>query len=432
MNRRIGILVAAGVLASVAGVLPVVGARSTAVTRPVARTVPPRPAGNPLLPASVEIGGLYPELTLVQKLPAIVPAGFDPLYSADDWQAYREKFGAEADAIGQKRSSGQIEFAGKMIAAAESEEVAKKPGLQRILLVRAAAISYRTTGGYATANKAMEQFQRVMDVRVPSHSAALWTVANQVARMAVTPKPERIRYSAIAARANMNLALQLMDMDQIDDAQALVKQLGFHEGWLKGDAATRAQIAQVRTAVRQTGAMMEFLGEKYPLAVKGDDDACMAIYLWARYVKQNAPLAQDIVNRKPSSSVAHLHNLLASAEHDPAATYAAAEALRAVAGNMPDSVLKQRAMYGALMNYRAYLAAPQTAGERVKRTLARMALEGVLADGARGAVTIHPLQVAPAPAAASQPATGPGPAAHPTGHPTTRPTEVEVMPHAVG
>lgn len=360
----------------------------------------------------------------MQKLPQIAPQGFEPLYSGEDWQAYQEKFGKDADDVTKRKSSGQAEFAARLIAAAESEEIAgKAPGLQRLLLVRAAAISYRTAGGYPTANKAMTAFQRVMDKQVPSHSAALWTVANQMARMSVTPKPERIRYSAIAARANMNLALLLLDMSQVEAASGLVKQLGFHEGWLKSDPATRTMIAQVRGVTTRTATMLDYLGQQYPLALKGDDAACMSIYVWARFVKNNMPLAADVAARKPNSSISALHNALESAAHDPMTTYAAAETLKAVAGNLPDGILKQRTLYAALQNYRAFIKAPETEAERVKRTLALMAIDAVVGDGAKGPSAIRPLDMAVETQPATQPTTRPAGGASPTTQPTTEEDE---------
>jgi len=60
--------------------------------------------------------------------------------------------------------------------------------------------------------------------------------------------------------------------------------------------------------------------------------------------------------------------------------------------------------------YDAYLAAPQTERDRVQRTLALIAREGVVSDGARKGITIDVFAPPPAPANAPQPPAVP---AHP-------------------
>jgi hypothetical protein len=358
---------------------------------------------------------LMPEMGSVQKGPMAGVAGFEPIYTEGEWAAYRGMFGAEADAIGRKKSSGVAELAGRMIAAGDGEakRADGRKGLARLLYLRAAAVCYRNRDGFPTANRAVEGYRGVMDIHQPLQVAGLWAMTNVMSKMAVTPKPERIRYSGIAARANMQLALLLLDADQIEAAEGMIRQIGYHEGWLKGQGQVRAQIAAVRAQVKQTAGLLEQLGELYGPAVKGDDSALMQIYLYGRYVKGKPELVADLPGRKPGSPMAQLAGAIGAAEKDPAAAFTAAEMLKGVASTMPDGVLKQRTLWAALGYYKAYVKDPATERERVKRTLARMSIEAVIGDGARAAHAVKPMEVAEAGAA-----TQPGGAA-------TRPAEPE-------
>jgi hypothetical protein len=413
VDRRYSIfvmMVAAGILAS-----SVSGAtHTTTVPQATGRTTTEehgrdaRAASNPLLPASVAVEGFFPELSLVEKLPTMTPAGFEPLYTAQDWAAYRAKFGAAADDLPRKKSSGQFAFANSLIAAAEGKDAAgvestnaehgrdahaTTPGMRRLLLVRAAAICYRSTGGFATANKAVEAYEKEMDIRSPAQVGALWTIANSMSRMSVTPRDERIRYSGIAARANTQLALLMVVADQVEAADKVIKMVGYHEGWLKSDPAMRATIAQTRTVVRQTITMMDYLGTQYRPAIKGDDSALMALFLYGRFVKKDAALVADFPGRKPGSPMAQLAEALNTAEHDAGANFTVAETLRTVSETLPDGVLKQRTLYASLERYRKFMHSPETERERVKRTLAQMAIEAAVADGAKPGITIRPFEV---------------------------------------
>src|SRR5690606_32079851 len=146
-------------------------------------------------------------------------------------------------------------FSKKLTDAAEAEK-RTRPGLARLLLFRAAAICYRNRDGYEPANRAVMAYQGIMDIRSATQVGALWTITNAMSRLAVTPKPERIRYSGIAARANSQLAILLLEADQVDAADSIIRQVGYHEGWLKGDRHMRGIIAQTRTVVRHTITMM--------------------------------------------------------------------------------------------------------------------------------------------------------------------------------
>ncbi len=352
---------------------------------------------NPLLPPQVTAESLVPELAVVQKMPMIAPGGLAPIYTSDDWSAYRAAFGEEADNLGRKKSSGIAEFAGRMIAAAEGEVkqgASGRKGLARLLCLRAVAVCYRNRDGFPVANKAVVGYQAAMDIHVPLQVAGLWAMTNQMSKMAVTPKPERIRYSGIAARANMQCALLLLDADQVEAAEGMIRQIGYHEGWLKSDKVVHSQIAQVRAQVKQTVGLMAELGEKYGPAVKGDDSALMAIYLYGRYVKGRPEIVADLPARKPGSPMAQLAGAIGAADKDPVDAFTAAEMLKGVASGLPDGVLKQRTLYAALGYYRAYLKEPRTERERVKRTLARMAVESVIGDGARGPHAIEPMAAA--------------------------------------
>jgi|GEM_PF-2170700 len=417
--KRFAVL-AAVVLAVGSGVVFAAERRTT--TRPPARPAQPaqpaQPASlkNPLLPQQVVMDGLMPDMGLIQTAPMMAPATFDPLYTADDWAAYRAKLGSEADDLRSKRSSGHLAFAAKLIEAAS--DPAAKPGFRKLCLVRAVAVSYRNSGSFATSDKAITLFQEIMDIERPADMAALWTMTNTLSRYATTPKPDRIRYSGIAAKANMQLVLELLRRDQLDAAQNLVRLLHYHEGWLKNDGATRAKISQVRGLTGQTVVMLEYLGRQYDLAVKGNESALLPLYLYATYVKPDAAFVQQVAARGANGAVGQLHQQIEAAKKDPTANYTAAEALRGVATTLPDGVLKRRTLYGALQMYRAFLSDPATERERVKRTLARMHVEAVVADGAHGPT---PVRIYEPVAAATQPATQPTTTAIAATQPTSRP-----------
>ncbi len=359
-------------------------------------------------------------MTLSPKAPSTTPAGYAPLLTAEEWQAYREQFGAEADKLTSLKTSGQIAFAQKMIDAATTvptgpELSAYPAGLRRMLLIRAAAIAYRSTGGFPTADQAVTAYLAQMDKRSPAQVGALWSIANIMARTSVTPKADRIRYDGIAAKANMQLALIMLEYDQIDAAQAIIKQVAYHEGWLKTDPATRGLIAQVRADVRQTAAMMETLAGQYQPAIHNDVAALTMVYLYGRFVKGNVALVSNLPGRVPESPLAQLvSSLEAAGRGDVHAYFAAAESLRVAAAGVTDARIRARTLYAAMQLYDAYMASPLTERDRVQRTLARIAREGVVSDGARKAGTLDPF--APPPAAA----TAPAPAAPTPAHPAVR------------
>jgi hypothetical protein len=399
-----------------AAIIPLWGAGKPA-TRPA--TTKPAPAKatatkpaviaprNPLLPPSVAVEGFYADLLLVAKLPAITPAGFDPLYTAADWQTFREKYGAEADGITKLKSSGQIAFAEKLIAAAENapERSPVAPGLQRLLLTRAAAIAYRSKEGFPTADKAVQAYLKVIDKKSPAQLGALWSISNAMSRTSVTPRPDRIRYDGIAARANMQFSLLMLEADQIEAAQAMNKQIAYHEGWLKADKFTLSLIAQVRGEVKHRATMMEYLGTQYQPALRNDVAALTSIYLYGRYVKQNPGIVADLPGRVPDSSLAQLARKLdGAARGDAESAFAAAETLRVTAAAIPDSHIRARTLYAAMQLYDTYMAAPATDKNRVQRTLARINREAVVADGARRSNSIDPFAAPPAPATAPAPA----------------------------
>jgi hypothetical protein len=370
-------------------------ARPAAVAGRVASSAAPAVGKrNPLLPLSVAIENFYVDLSLSPKeAPPMLPAGFESLLRATDWETYRTRFGAEADGVARLRSSGRNAFAARLIEAAAPgpERSAFSPALQRYLLVRAAAIAYRSGDGFPTADKAVTDYLYLMDKHSAAQVGALWSMANAISRTSMTPKADRIRYDGIAARANMQLALLMLEADQINSAQAITKQIAYHEGWLKDDPATRAQIARVRTEVRQAAAMMDYLATQYEPAIHNDVPALTAIYLYGRYVKGSAALVADLPGRVPGSPLAVMaRSLDAAARGDVASAFTAAEALRVAAANMPDACIRARALYAAMQLYDIYLASPESERDRVNRTLARIAREAVVADGARKRGSIDP------------------------------------------
>ncbi len=222
---------------------------------------------NPLLPPPIAIEALWPDLSMSQKKPGIGPEGMTANYSAEDWASYRTQFGAAADDVLRKRSSQVAQFAGELIAAAATT---KQPGLQRLLLLRATIMTYRATAGNAVAQKALAAYQDAIDIKSPTQVAALWTMADGLARQISTPKSERPKFAAIAARANIQLCMLLLDLNQVSAAQSIAKLLGRHEGTIHADAALHAQATTLHNLVSQTAAMFDYLHTQYDLLARGN------------------------------------------------------------------------------------------------------------------------------------------------------------------
>ena len=389
-TRHVALAVAGlGLLAGTA-----LAARHVATSQPAVRTVEitATRGGNPLLPKALDVSGLFVELANQQKTAALAPAGFEPVYSKEDWAAYSAQFGADADDLIRKRSSGYLELAGKMVTAAQAAP--EKSGLRRLLCLRAAALSFRNAGGWAHAGKALTLYQDAMDINVPSHLGGLWSMADTLSRYATTPKPERIKCSAIAAKANMQLSLQLLDIGQLEAAQALTKKCTYHEGYLRSDAHLKAEIVQVRGLVNSTTTMMDYLQEQYTAVIRrGDEAAAMRLYLYARFVRPTPEIVRELDARQSAAAIQNLSAILTAADRDPVMAYTAAETLRNTGTDLPEGIIRQRTLYASLRYYRAFIRSPQTENERVKRTLAQMAIQAVAGDGARGAPTIKPFEV---------------------------------------
>jgi len=421
------------------GLVPAFAAKTPAARTPApsktAKPVPPPPSAgtktNPLLPPQIPIDGFYGDLALVAKVPQIAPQGFEPLYSGQDWQKFRDRFGVQADGVTRLKSSGQAAFADELVKAALSAGSPQIPtatapaggpatapapialsGYSRLLLLRAAAIGYRNHEGFPVAHRAVKAYADGMDKKSPTQVGALWSIANTMARTSVTPKEDRIRYDGIAARANMQVALLLLQADQVTAADAITHQVAYHEGWLKSDPATRAKIAQVRAVVKQTGTMMDYLATQYGPAIHNDPQALLAVYLFGRYVKGKPEIVADLPGRIPGSTLAHLAGQIDAAERgDLTATFNAAEGLRQAAADVPDAVIRERTLYGALQMYDLFLTSKQTEHDRVHRTMAQIAREGVVADGAKRGITIDPFAKPAAPATA--PSLAPAPSVAP-------------------
>lgn len=370
-------------------------------------------SNNPLLPAQVPMEGFFPELTPAPTAPTITPPGFIALYLPADWQYYQDHFATEAASAARLRSSGQLEFAQKLIAAADA--MPARSGVQRLLYLRAMAIAYRHREGTPVAARAIAQYQQIIDLSVPADVAALWTMADAMTHYATTPKPDRQRFAALAAKANIQLTMLLLDAGQIDGAQRMMKMLARHDVAIRNDPQLRPQAALARTLVAQTATMMDYLAGQADRLRRGDTTAAMPLYLYARFVKPDPDLLQGVMARRGQSPVGHLELLLQEAQSDAMAGFNAAEALRNAADALPDGVLKHRTLYAAWTYYDAFLKSSATERERVKRTLAGMAKQAVLTDGAHGPPHIKPFETP-----ATQAATRPGAATPST--PSTAPS----------
>src|SRR6185369_13181730 len=104
MNARLLLSIA---LLSLGAALPVLAANPRAgVTKSVGAIKPttkpavkaakavPAPSAvtvktNPLLPPAIPVDSFLLDMSLVQKLPAVAPKEFEPIYTSADWEAYR-------------------------------------------------------------------------------------------------------------------------------------------------------------------------------------------------------------------------------------------------------------------------------------------------------------------------------------------------------
>jgi hypothetical protein len=119
----------------------------------------------------------------------------------------------------------------------------------------------------------------------------------------------------------------------------------------------------------------------------------MPLYLYARFARPEPGLVRALLNRKGQNAVASLDAILAQAEKDPMVLFTAGEALKNAAANLPEGVLKHRTLYAAWRYYSAFLESPATEHERVNRTLAGIAKQAVISDGAHAAPVLKPFEI---------------------------------------
>lgn len=382
---------------------------------------------NPLLPHQIDPAGFYPDMLAVQKNPTIPPTGYVSLYSPADWQAFRDKFGDKADAIGKQKSSGQLDFARELIAAAK--DPATRPGLKRLLLVRATAIAYRHREGTPVAADAIQTYQRYMDLSIPADVAALWTMADSMTRYATTPKPDRTKFSLLAAKANIQLSVLLLDAGQIDAAQKVVKMLTRHDVAIRNDATLHPLANKTKTLVSETAIMMDRLAIQWQKIAQPpangarlDNTAVVELYLYARYIAHQPNLMNELILRRGTSALGLLHDTLEKAKTDPQMMYNAGDSLKKVAETLPEGVLKHRVLYAAWQQYDAFANNPSTQDERIKRTLAGITKQGVIGDGAHGTPIIHPFESTPPTETSTTLPVTTAPATQPTNTPVGTPS----------
>lgn len=358
-----------------------------ALVKEAAKPVQEHP-GSRILPAPLALESLYPDLSPVQKLPMMTPAGIEPLYSRTDWEIYREFFGKDADDVGKKKASEQIAFARKLLGAGEKET--QRQGLRRLLALRAIALTMRHKDAFPVTVRGVKLFRQSLDVNSPSHIAGLFTAAQGIWRRSETPRDQRPHYSILSARCSVQLALLLTDLNQLEAAQAAIRQVGMHEISLKKEPDLKSDVASVRALVSQSVVMTDYVSERYSAMLAGDTAAAMPVYAYARYAHPDAEMMNQALKYGSQGAVGALNKQLADAQKDPMATFAAGEMLQNIARNVPEGILRHRVLYAALQQYRAFMAADATADERIKRTRARIAIEGVISDGARGKPIITP------------------------------------------
>jgi hypothetical protein len=359
------------------------------------------PANSPLLPAPIVAEDLWPDLSPDPQLPSIAPTGFTPLYSVQDWQEYLKQFAGPNTGPSVADENSAIALAGKMLTASQN---ATSIGLARLLAIRAFALTYQSSIGSPVAQQALARYmQLVINPNDPVQTAPLWTMSHLLAYLRATPVPARQQYAMLAERADVQLTMDLLVNGQLDAAGQVVRMLVIHETRaVRANTQLMAQMDMARTLVTQTDQMISDLDVDYAKMFQGDADASEPIYLYTRFVRDIPELRSAILQRWPTGAMAILDDALEGSGANIEDRYNAAQFLSQAAAKLPEGVLRDRTMYAALENYRAYLSDPSTQSERIKRTLAHLAIEQFHQQGARPQPVVTVLQGLIGPPAASQ------------------------------
>jgi len=349
------------------------------------------PVNSPILPAPIDLEDLWPDLTLNPRSPSIVPAGFTPLYDGADWREYQKQFTDIADGLPEATASQRAEVAGQILTASEH---AHDLGLARLLAIRAFALTYQSGIGSPVAQQSLRRYlELVVDPNDPVQVAPIWTMSHLLAYLRATPAPERQQYAVLAERANVQLTMDLLAMGQLDAANRVVRMLVIHEiKAVRENSQLMSQMGIARTLVAQTNQMIAQLDVEYAKMWQGDAQAGVPIYLYSSYIGVWPQMRAAILRRWPTGPAAILDDAIQGSAVNSDDRYKAGQLLSQAAEMLPAGILRDRTMYQAMEKYNAFLNDPATQNDRIKRTLAQLAVQQLFQEGARPQPVLNPLK----------------------------------------
>lgn len=344
---------------------------------------------NPLLPERIGLSRLWPDMSLTQQSPIQSPHGWRPVYSADDWREFRQKFGARQDNIIRLRLSARIQLAADMLAAANR---AKNPGFQRLLALRTFALTFRYHVGSPLAQQALSLYVRHIHFDDLVQVAPVWTMANYLAFLRATPLAARRRSAFMAEAANVQLTMLLLNAGQVEDAARVVRHLVIHETRaVRADHPLISAMGTARVLVSQTRVMMDFLAGDYKNMGPNARDA-MNVYLYTRFIRPVPNVRAWLENRWHKNAIGRLNSALLDCKHNIHAQFDAGRYLAAAADPLPPGILRDRVLFAALIHYRAFMNSSATRWDRIDRTLAKIAVQHLIEQGARPNPAVTPLE----------------------------------------
>ncbi len=372
-----------------------------------AKAVPPADSGdsladNPLLPPAIPVSDLWPDLSLNQSVPSIAPGRFPPLYSADDWRLYEKRLAPQILTAMRHRVSDKIVLADTLL---DQASKTRRRGLARLLDIKAFALTYQSRLGSPVAQRALKHYMTLVSPHNIVELGPIWTMAQLLAYLGATPPQDREHFAALAERADVQLTMALLRDAQVAAAARTVRLLVIEETIpVRHNPVLMGQISNTRALTSQSVTMMDYLDGQYHKLIAGDAAAATPIYLYALVI-QNEPLVRrQIIQRWPTGVPAQIQKDMDSAPYNPHADYDVAKLLQQAGSDLPWGILHDRTLYAALLHFRAFLNNPKTRYDRISRTLAKIAVEHLIEQGARPQPDIAPLT----------PLLGPAPATHPS------------------
>ncbi len=344
---------------------------------------------NPLLPVQFPAEDFWPQLWVMQRLPAYVPKPFELLYTHADWHAYQRVYGGTVKNMYRLGPQGRTAFAQRLVLAADKMPL--HSSMARLLLTRAVALTFRYRSGFPVCEQAVIQYLRRVQLSQAAQVGALWAMADAMAWQNATPPDMRINCDRLAEQADVKLTLDLVKARQLRAALTLVRLMPRHAALaIRQDPLLFGQMNMARNLVLRTRVMMHYLAGQYRAIAHGAPSAALPLYLYARFVHPMPAMRARLINWQPGGLPANLERAMDLARHDPDQLYMAARLLTAAAHDLPSGIIRDRTLYQACIDYHRYIFNRMTRRHRVKRTLARIHLQHVLAEGASPAPGIHP------------------------------------------